>query len=65
MRNLKFVPPAIPQTTQKTIRFPNDLIQEVEDALVNRDSNFSAFVIAAVKFALENLDTEDTDDINV
>ncbi|MCL2817529.1 MAG: hypothetical protein FWD39_03985 [Clostridiales bacterium] len=51
----KFKIPAIPQTTSKTIRFPNAVIAEVEKAIVGRDCNFSAFVIEAVKVALENL----------
>jgi len=51
-----FTVPKIPQTTNKTIRFPNDVIDDVEKALVGKESNFSAFVIKAVRFALENLD---------
>lgn len=51
----KFKIPAIPQTTQKNIRFPNDVIDEVELAIRGTDSTFSAFVIAATKWALENL----------
>lgn len=45
-------------TTNKTIRFPNDLIEEVELALVGQDCTFSAFVIAAVRNALEQLAEE-------
>lgn len=51
----KFKIPAIPQTTSKTIRFPNDVIDEVENAIRGKDCTFSAFVIEAVKVALENL----------
>jgi hypothetical protein len=51
----KFKIPAIPQTTQKNIRFPNNVIDEVELAIRGTDSTFSAFVIAATKWALENL----------
>ena len=51
----KFKMPAIPQTTQKNIRFPNNVIDEVELAIRGTDSTFSAFVIAATKWALENL----------
>ena len=47
--------PSIPPTTNKTIRFPNDVIEEVEQAIVGRDCTFSAFVIAAVRAALEEL----------
>ncbi len=51
----KFKIPSIPPTTSKGIRFPNDLIQEVEDAIRGKDCTFSAFVIEAVRVALENL----------
>ena len=47
--------PSIPPTTNKTIRFPNDVIAEVERAIAGKDCTFSAFVIAAVKAALESL----------
>ncbi len=47
--------PSIPPTTNKTIRFPNDVIEEVEQAIVGKDCIFSAFVIAAVRAALEKL----------
>lgn len=51
----KFKIPAIPQTTPKNIRFPNDVIEEVEEAIRGKNSTFSAFVIAATRWALENL----------
>ena len=47
--------PSIPPSTNKTIRFPNDVIEEVEQAIVGKDCTFSAFVIAAVRAALEEL----------
>lgn len=50
--------PSIPPTTNKTIRFPNDVIEEVERAIVGKDCTFSAFVIAAVRAALEELKEE-------
>lgn len=52
----KFKIPSIPATTNKTIRFPNDVIENVENAIKGKDCTFSAFVIAAVKMALENLE---------
>lgn len=55
----KFKIPSIPPTTSKTIRFPNDLIEDVEKAIQGKSSNFSAFVIAAVRCALESLEEED------
>lgn len=51
----RFKVPAIPPTTSKSIRFPNDLIEEVETVIRGKDCTFSAFVIEAVRVALENL----------
>ena len=51
----KFKIPAVPPTTTKTIRFPNNLIDEIEKEIVGKDCTFSAFVIEAVRVALENL----------
>lgn len=55
----KFKIPQMPQTTTKSIRFPNDVIEDVEEALVGTDCTFSAFVVEAVKVALENLKEDD------
>ena len=54
--------PQIPQTTSKSIRFPNDVIDEVESVLVGTDCTFSAFVVEAVRVALENLKEESAED---
>lgn len=51
----KFKIPVVPATTNKCIRFPNNLIDEVEQAIAGKDCTFSAFVIEAVRVALENL----------
>ncbi len=50
--------PAVPPTTSKSIRFPNDLIGRVEEATRGTDCTFSAFVIEAVRWALEDLEKE-------
>ena len=47
--------PAIPPTTNKTVRFPNDVIEDVEKAISGKNCTFSAFVIAAVRAALDEL----------
>lgn len=57
----KFKVPAIPPTTQKNIRFPNDIIEEVELAIRGTGATFSSFVIAATRWALENLKEEESD----
>ena len=54
MKNFKI--PSIPPTTNKCIRFPNDVIENVEKAIQGKNCTFSAFVIEAVKVALSNLD---------
>lgn len=58
----KFKIPQIPQTTSKSIRFPNDVIDEVESVIVGTDCTFSAFVVEAVRVALENLKEESAED---
>ncbi len=55
----KFKLPAVPKTSPKNIRFPNDVIEQVEEAIRNTDVSFSAFVIEATRVALENLKEED------
>lgn len=50
--------PCMPSTTQKTIRFPNTTIERVEKAIVGKECSFSAFVVAAVNNALEELEDE-------
>ena len=57
----KFRIPKIPITTNKTIRFPNDVIEGVEQAIRGTDCNFSAFVIAATRMALEDLKEQEQD----
>ena len=47
--------PIIPATTQKSIRFPNNIIDEVEQAIRGTGASFSAFVIEATRVALESL----------
>lgn len=53
----KFKLPAEPGTTPKNIRFPNYVIDQVEEAI--RGTKISFFVIEATKVALENLREED------
>lgn len=54
----KFKIPSIPPTTNKCVRFPNDVIENVENAIQGKDCTFSAFVVEAVRVALENLEEE-------
>ena len=56
----KFKIPKTPSSTNKSIRFPDDLIEQVEEAIRGQDCTFSAFVVEAVRVALEKL-REDED----
>ena len=51
----RFQIPENPPTVNKTIRFPNNVVEEVEQAIKGKDCAFSSFVIAAVRAALEDL----------
>ncbi len=50
--------PETPPTINKTIRFPSDVVVSVENAIMDKDCSFSAFVIAAVRAALADLENE-------
>ena len=54
----KFKIPSIPPTTNKSIRFPNDIIDKVEKAITGKNCTFTAFVVEAVRVALENIAEE-------
>ena len=55
----KFKIPSPPSSTTKSIRFRNVVIGEVEEASQGTDCTFNAFVVEAVRVALENLREED------
>ena len=57
----KFKIPSIPPTTNKCIRFPNDVLEAVENAIQGKDCTFTAFVVEAVRVALENIEEENYD----
>lgn len=54
----KYIIPRIPATTPKTIRFPNNIIEAVEKAIRGKECTFTAFVVEAVRIALECLEEE-------
>ena len=54
----KFKIPENPLTVNKTIRFPGDTVEAVDKAIQGKDCTFSAFVIAAVRAALEDLESQ-------
>ena len=54
----QFKIPSIPPTTNKCIRFPNDLIDKVNEQIRGKDCTFTAFVVEAVRTAIENLEEQ-------
>ena len=50
--------PENPPTINKTIRFPSNVVEQVENAIQGKDCTFSGFVIAAVRAALDELGKE-------
>lgn len=51
----KFQIPRVEPTTYKSVCFPNSTIQAVKEVIAGKDCTFSAFVIAAVQNALDEL----------
>ena len=45
------------ESENKTIRFPVELIDRIDKAIVNQDVTFSSFVIQACECALNDMDT--------
>lgn len=50
-----FKVPTEPKTTQKNIRFPNELIEQIEVSIRGTNCSFSNFVINATRFAINNM----------
>lgn len=51
----RFKIPTVPPTTNKCIRFPNDIIESVEDIIKGKNCTFTAFVVESVRVALDNV----------
>ena len=47
------------ETENKTVRFPVELIDKIEKALVGKNATFSAFVIQACEYALDNMEIKE------
>ena len=58
----KFHIPVPTSATTKSIRFPDDVIAEVENCIKGTECSFSAFVVEAVRVALDNLKEDDSTD---
>ena len=50
--------PVIPPTTNKTIRFPEDVVEDVERVIRGTTCTFTALTIAAVRSAVEQVDED-------
>ena len=46
------------ESENKTIRFPLSLIERIDDAIKDNDVTFSAFVIQACEYALDDMEPE-------
>ena len=57
MNNFKI--PIIPSTTQRCIRFPNDVIDDVENAIRGKETTFTAFIVAATRHEIEELNNNE------
>ncbi len=44
------------ETENKTIRFPMELVKEIEEVICENDVTFSGFVLQACRYALDNMD---------
>jgi hypothetical protein len=47
------------ESENKTIRFPIEVIDKVNEAITGKDVSFSGFVIQAVEYALDNMKKSD------
>ena len=54
--------PIIPSTTQRSIRFPNDLIDDVEEAIRGKETTFTALIDAATRHAIDELNNNNNND---
>ena len=45
------------ESENKTIRFPVQLIEQINTAITGQDVSFSSFVIQACEYALANMDS--------
>jgi len=43
------------ESENKTIRFPVDVISDIEKVIVGKEVSFSGFVVQACRYALDNL----------
>ena len=59
----KFKIPSVPPTINKTVRFPTDVVEQVEKAIQGKDCTFPAFVISAFRAALKKYDKDESGNV--
>lgn len=47
------------ETENKTVRFPVELVEKINEAIRGKDVTFSGFVLQACEYALENMEKEE------
>ena len=57
-KKFEFKPEKKKETLNKTIRFPKDLVEKIEEIVALKDSYFSTFVIQACEFAVSEAELE-------
>lgn len=58
----KFKIPVVPSTINKSIRFPNNIIECVEHAIVGKECTFTTFVVESVCVALKTIEEDKEDE---
>ena len=54
----EFKPNKKRETVNKTIRFPKELVEQIEKQVIENDSYFSSFVIQACEYAVKESQKE-------
>ena len=54
----KFIPKGRTESSNKTIRMPDELINRIEEVMKEKDQSFSAIVNQCCVFALDHMDQE-------
>ncbi|MBQ9992410.1 MAG: hypothetical protein IJP33_03160 [Firmicutes bacterium] len=57
----KFEIPYVPSVRYMNVAFPKEMVDEVQGKIAGKQCNFSAFVIAAVRMALDELQEGEND----
>ena len=58
-RNMFQIKPDRKETENKSVRFPVELIEKIEKAIVGKNVTFTGFVIQACEYALKNMEVEE------